>query len=208
MKLFNLYNRCLRTHPKTTNAIMTGTLFGVGDISAQILFAPTEQPKQGDEIEQKKKNFDWHRTSRAVIYGSMIFSFIGDKWYKILQNNVKLPLRFQHNKSLSMLYKVSVDQLAFAPLGVPFYFSCMTIMEGGTMKDVETKIKTQWWRTLVTNWCVWPLFQMVNFTWVPLQHRLLAVNVVAIFWNTYLSYMNSRVPLEKQYPVHYPPVVE
>ena len=59
---------------------MTGVLFGVGDVSAQFLF-PTSK---------LDKSYDYKRTARAVIYGSLIFSFIGDKWYKILNNNICL----------------------------------------------------------------------------------------------------------------------
>ncbi|CCD24282.1 ethanol metabolism protein NDAI_0C06230 [Naumovozyma dairenensis CBS 421] len=200
-KLLLLYTNALKRRPKTTNAIMTGSLFGLGDISAQLLF-PTEG--------KLTNKYDYARTSRAIIYGSLIFSFIGDRWYKILNNKVNLPFQVKnYSTQLTMLYRVVIDQLLFAPLGVPFYFGCMTALEGQPKEVAKLKIKEQWWPTLKTNWMIWPLFQSINFSLVPVQHRLLVVNVMAIFWNTYLSYTNSKIVVGKEkYPVFYPPVIE
>ena len=39
-----------------------------------------------------------------------------------------------------------------------------------------------------TNWMVWIPFQSVNFTLIPLQHRLMFSNLMALVWNTYLAY--------------------
>lgn len=213
-KILNFYLNSLSKRPKTTNAIMTGSLFGLGDVSAQLFFSHSEYPVEkgtgtsSASIVSTVKNYDFPRTARAVVYGSLIFSFIGDKWYKILRYKVKLP-----NKSSSdwtnRLLRVSVDQLAFAPLSLPFYFGCMATMEGKSVEVAKKKINDQWWSTLKTNWTVWPLFQAINFSFVPVQHQLLAVNMVAIFWNTYLSYKNSITTTESEKrPVHYPPVVE
>ncbi|CAL9734368.1 protein Sym1p [Monosporozyma servazzii] len=213
-KILNFYLNSLSKRPKTTNAIMTGSLFGLGDVSAQLFFSHSEYPvEKGAEtpsanILNTVKHYDFPRTARAVIYGSLIFSFIGDKWYKILRYKVKIPNKGNSDWA-NRLLRVSVDQLAFAPLSLPFYFGCMTTMEGHSLDVAKKKINDQWWSTLKTNWTVWPLFQAINFSFVPLQHQLLAVNVVAIFWNTYLSYKNSITTSEsKKRPVHYPPVVE
>ena len=88
-RLFELYKLSLKKRPHITNAIMTGSLFGIGDISAQFLFSQSEYPlsekynivptTNADVL----KKYDYLRTIRAVTYGSLIFSFIGNKWYKI-----------------------------------------------------------------------------------------------------------------------------
>jgi len=33
---------------------------------------------------------------------------------------------------------------------------------------------------------------MANFKFVPLEHRVLVVNVISLGWNCYLSYLNSQ----------------
>ncbi|KAG9980650.1 hypothetical protein KCU78_g21604, partial [Aureobasidium melanogenum] len=51
------------------------------------------------------------------------------------------------------------------------------------------------------NWMLWPFVQAVNFKFVPLQHRVLVVNVVSLGWNCYLSYLNSTgSPIPKDLP--------
>lgn len=207
-KLFRLYEHQLKIRPKLTNAIMTGALFGIGDIGAQVFFPKSSnQPPTAQDIKYTEPSYDIPRTVRAVVYGSMIFSFIGDKWYRIL-NKVQLKGRNPTGWA-NMALKVGVDQLGFAPLGLPFYFGCMSLLEGKGLCAAREKIKSQWWDTLKTNWCIWPIFQLANFSLVPVQHRLLAANVVAIFWNTFLSYSNSQIgPEDHMLTIQYPPTVQ
>lgn len=200
-KLLLAYEGLLQKHPKKTNSVTTGTLFGLGDVIAQLGF-----PQKGPD--GKRGKYDYARTARSVIYGSLVFSFIGDKWFKFLNNKVVLP-NTPNSHWTNIAFKVGFDQMTFAPSVIPFYFGCLTLMEGKTLKDAEKKIQDRWWDTLRANWAVWPAFQCINFAFVPVQHRLLAVNTIAIFWNTYLSYKNSlSTSAENKTPVYSPPIVD
>jgi protein Mpv17 len=68
-------------------------------------------------------------------------------------------------------------------------------MEGAS---VRKRLADKWWPVLKTNWFLWPWVQIANFGFVPLEHRLLVVNVVALGWNCYLSYMNSKVEMKAE----------
>lgn len=70
-------------------------------------------------------------------------------------------------------------------------------MEGiGGSKGVGERVKERIGSTYVdaikANLMVWPAVQLVNFSVVPLEHRVLVVNVVALGWNCYLSWLNSQ----------------
>ncbi|AET38430.1 ethanol metabolism protein Ecym_2728 [Eremothecium cymbalariae DBVPG len=184
--LLRFYSSSLKTHPKTTNAMMTGVLFGIGDIIAQLQFADTPDT-----------NYNPMRTLRPFIYGAFIFSFIGDKWYRILNTKIKISGK-PTDHWMNTVARVVFDQLFFAPVGIPFYFSVMTLMEGGSFLQVKERLNEIWWSTLVTNWAIWPAFQFCNFSLLPVQHRLLAANLMSIFWNTFLSYTNAHSsPVDK-----------
>ena len=40
-----------------------------------------------------------------------------------------------------------------------------------------------------TNFKVWPLLQLINFTLVPPQLQVFYINFMQIWWNAYLSFM-------------------
>lgn len=173
-----MFKRLVVSHPLAANMIQTGALFGVGDAIAQYM-AP-QQP-----------HYDWPRTLRAVGYGGVIFAPIGNKWYHLL---AKIKPSASH--AVNTGWRVAADQLIFAPfIGIPMYYLVMTVLENRhpILPRIEEQLTTNWWPTLANNWKVWPAFQAVNFFFVPVHLRLLAVNVILIFWNTYLLWtLNAK----------------
>lgn len=107
------------------------------------------------------------------------------QWYRLLERSIRFPGR--PNKEI--VGRVAADQLIFTPVNMLFFFSGLTLLEGGSVKE---KLKSSYASTLLTNWMVWPAVQLVNFKLVPLNHRLLVVNLISLGWNSYLSYVNER----------------
>lgn len=124
--------------------------------------------------------------SRAIIYGGLIFAPIGTNWYPLVSKITSAsPLR-------QTLMRVTVDQGLFAPIvSVPLYFSAMGAMEGKNKDEIIAHVKSKYTDTLLANWSVWPAVQAANFSIVPVQYRLLVVNVVSIAWNAFLSLKNA-----------------
>lgn len=179
--IYQKYSQLLTKSPLLTNIITTGFLFGTGDYLAQTLYPTSDR-------------YNYHRTLRATFFGSVIFAPIGDKWYKLL-HKINLPFSKSHissktNAVLSTLTKVAADQLIFAPfIGIPLYYTSMSILEfnQNPLSVARERLNAHWFHTLKTNWLVWPTFQLFNFTFVPVQFRLLVVNLFSIGWNCYLS---------------------
>lgn len=114
--IYSKYNSLLIRRPVITNILTTGVLFGTGDYLAQVL---------------SDRKYDYRRTTRAILYGSLIFAPLADKWYKLLGGYKNAYLsRFKYGEYLNLGLRVSADQLVFAPfVGIPLYFSVMTLVQ-------------------------------------------------------------------------------
>ena len=72
------------------------------------------------------------------------------------------------------------------PINTLFFLYSNWMVTGNAdaaVQDVQEKL----WPTLKVNWVVWPVLQAVNMSVVPLQYRLLYINVCSIFWSAFLS---------------------
>lgn len=92
-------------------------------------------------------------------------------WYKQLEK-IKLP-----NKNAEILARVAADQVVFASTNLLVFLSTMSVLEGS---DPKEKLDKSYKTALTKNYMVWPWVQMVNFKLVPLEHRVLVVNVVSL----------------------------
>jgi len=103
-------------------------------------------------------------------------------------------------------------------LDVLFDYTCILVLMGNSVSDGINKVKRDLWSTVKANWSVWgpgnysiyspyhPIYiimyiymiynmkvQLANFYFVPLAYRVVLIQVVAFFWNIYISWKaNSR----------------
>ncbi|CAH7672787.1 hypothetical protein PPACK8108_LOCUS7618 [Phakopsora pachyrhizi] len=170
------YNSALLHRPLRTQIVTSLALFGGGDVIAQQF------------IEKKGKEHDFMRSARLASYGGFIFAPLGTRWFKTL-NFIKFK-----NHSVSSLLKMGLDQFVAAPTMIAFFFVTMNFLEGNDLKHGEERLKQKWGPTLWKNWMVFVPLQTFNFFLVPSHLRLLLVNGASLFWNCYLSYVNSSIP--------------
>ncbi|KAI5119930.1 hypothetical protein M0805_000895 [Coniferiporia weirii] len=96
---------------------------------------------------------------------------------------------------LAVAKRVAADQLLMAPFGLALFLGSMGVMEadrGHTKAHVRHKFTDLYGSALSANWRVWPLAQVVNFRYMPLAYRVPFQATCGIFWNLYLSLLNSR----------------
>ena len=94
------------------------------------------------------------------------------KWYQFLQHRINLK---SHNGTIAA--RVLADQAVFAPTNMFLFLSSMSIMEGS---DPKEKLQKSYMNGIRMNWFIWPWVQAVNFKMVPLEHRVLVVNIVSL----------------------------
>ncbi|CRK22681.1 hypothetical protein BN1723_012724, partial [Verticillium longisporum] len=112
-----------------------------------------------------------------------VFGPVATTWFGFLARNVNF-----RSTAATTIGRVATDQLVFAPVMIGVFLSSMATLEGTSPK---AKLEKSYFPALTANWMVWPAVQAFNFALVPLQHRLLFVNVISIGWNCFLSALNS-----------------
>ncbi|KAH6681021.1 Mpv17/PMP22 family protein [Plectosphaerella plurivora] len=166
------YRASLAARPLLTQSITTSMLFATGDIMAQ-----QAMDKRG------LKGHDFSRTGRMALYGGFVFGPVATTWFNFLARNV-----VHRNPTVQTVARVACDQGIFAPVMIGVFLSSMAVLEGS---DPQEKLDKNYRTALTSNYYIWPAVQAINFTFVPLQHRLLFVNVISVGWNCYLSFLNS-----------------
>lgn len=101
-----------------------------------------------------------------------VFGPLATGWFGVLQRHVVL-----NGKTATTVARVAADQLCFAPAQLTLFLSSMAIMEGA---DPVQKLQNSFVPTYKANLMVWPFVQGLNFTFVPLELRVLTVNVVSL----------------------------
>lgn len=93
--------------------------------------------------------------------------------------------------------KVAADTVIFGPIHVAAFFTVITLAEGGTMKDVQKKMKTDFVPALTAEVFFWPAIQALNFAKVPLDYQLLVVNAFTVVDATFMSWVQHNSLLLK-----------
>lgn len=102
-----------------------------------------------------------------------IFGPAATKWFGFLQRKIRIP----SSPNLEIVARVAADQTVFASANLFCFLSSMALMEG---TDPQKKLESTYATALTKNWMVWPWVQLANFKFVPLEHRVLVVNVISL----------------------------
>ncbi|XP_076162012.1 mitochondrial inner membrane protein MPV17 [Ptiloglossa arizonensis] len=172
--IMKIYQRLLLKYPLSTQAVQAGTLMALGDQIAQNL------------VEQRKiKDLDFVRTAQFGSIGLFIAGPVTRTWYGILDKHIG------STGGTVVLKKVCCDQLLFAPAFLLVLLTVIGIYRENNLENLKMKLKSEYLDILQNNYKIWPMVQLCNFYFIPLQYQVLIVQSVALLWNTYISYRTS-----------------
>lgn len=172
---FTWYSDKLIKWPLITKMVTSGTLCGAGDLLCQTI--------NGDG-----SSFNLKRaaafTAMGVIYVAPALHL---NFVYILPRVV--PASKNASKVIQGLKKVAFDQSCIAPIFTVGLFMTINLLEGHGFSGGLLALKTKLWETMLVGWRVWIPVNFINFSFIPVMYQLLFVNVVAVFYNGFLSYM-------------------
>ncbi|CAJ0929294.1 unnamed protein product [Ranitomeya imitator] len=159
----------------STSVPLVGSLVGVGDVISQQLV--------------ERRGLQGHSVERSMKMMGIGFCFVGPVvggWYKVLDGII-----YGSSKTAAMK-KMLLDQGAFAPCFLGCFLTIVGSLNGLSKEEIWDKLQRDYTDALITNYYIWPAVQMANFYFVPLHFRLAVVQVVAIIWNSYLSWKANQ----------------
>lgn len=181
-EVWQSYCAALAANPLTTKVCtgLVGTF--VGDLIAQYS-AHVTLKQQASPF-----SYDAARCLRFMVFSAIIGTPLSHCWYAFLDAHV---LGSTPTAPLAVGLKVFLDQAVQTPLGMALFFAALKTLENQPDQVLPT-LRCKLLPSLLANWTVWPLAQLINFTVVPLDMRILYVNVIAIAWTAYISNVASQ----------------
>jgi len=169
-RIWRAYTKFVDKFPWGSQILQTGVLCASGDVIAQVL------------VERKKlEEFEISRVGRFFLMGSCVVAPCIRSWYLVLERIVKIQ------GSRAAFSKMVLDQAFFAPCFLVVFVTAASTLQGLSVQDIKKNLDANYVDIVLTNWKIWPATQLLNFYLTPVQHRILVVNIVALFWNTYLA---------------------
>ena len=175
--LFQGYSKLLTKYPLTTKCTTSGLIAGCGDLISQSMLSSNK--------ENGGMDINWTRFLTFTTLGTFYVAPVLHLWYGYLGKTIigATPR--------AVFSRVFADQLIFAPLFVPSFFTMLSLLQGN-VQELPQQLQNEWWKTVQVNWTLWIPAQMVNFRFVPLQYQVLFSNGVGLIWNIYLSHVSFR----------------
>lgn len=134
-------------------------------------------------------HFDFERFTRFMGF-AFIMAPVQHMWFIFLSDTFPVSKRAG---TLAALKRVALDQFIFAPVGecgdeltncclfaklaiqgLAWFFTFMTVAEGGGKRAVMRKFQDVYVPALKANYMVWPLVQMLNFRVIPIQFQIVS----------------------------------
>lgn len=112
--------------------------------------------------------------------------------YEGLDRFIRLRFLLQPKSPRFVATKVAADGIIFGPFDLFVFFTYMGFSTGKNVAQVKEDVKRDFLPALILEGGVWPIFQAVNFRYVPVRYQLLYVNVFCLIDSAFLSWIEQQ----------------
>jgi len=173
MNIWQSYMGVLTDSPIATKAVTSATVYTIGDVIAQ----QTEGTSIGD--------LDRMRTLRSLLAGLIGHGPLSHVWYNVSENLFDNILHL--TAWWSFIPKIAVDQVVWGPIWNNTYLLLLGLMKGDSLGQIWDDAKRTTIPLVLSGLKLWPLAHCVTYGLMPVENRLLWVDLVEIVWVTILA---------------------
>lgn len=158
--------------------------------------AQQQQQQQSPEMLQhsSSKGFtiDQRRTLlTAVGFGAAFVGPVGEFWYSGLEKVCRWLVPGGGGRFLAT--KVVLDSAVMGSVYVAAFFAFGSlVLEGSGVAGFVKKMQVDFIPTYAAELAFWPLVQTANFSYVPVRHQLLAVNMFSLLDAAFISWVGNQ----------------
>jgi hypothetical protein len=85
-----------------------------------------------------------------------------------------------------------VNQLAFTPIFNVYFFGAQALLSGDTLPEAWRRVCNTVPVSFINSCKLWPPITAFSFAFIPFEYRAIFGGVIAVGWQTYLSFLNGR----------------
>jgi len=94
--------------------------------------------------------------------------------------------------AIGLVIRLILDSTIFSSVTLTGYFTIRSFLEGTGFEGANEKLGTRFFSALFGAWKFWPMANAINFWFIPMEYRVLYMNVLSFFWSGWLTYVNSK----------------
>lgn len=176
------YMDVLTLHPIMVKAITSGSVYTLGDTVAQLY-----EGKTLGEI-------DRGRVARSAAAGFIGHGPLSHLWYGVSEGFFDW---LGWEGWWTTFPKITVDQLVWSPIWNGCYIFLLGAMKREALGEIVGTVKSTSFSLITSGLKLWPLAHVVTYGFIPVENRLLWVDLVEILWVTILSREAANADAEK-----------
>jgi len=167
------YNEILAREPIVTKGVTSATVYTIGDILSQ--------RTEGKDIGE----LDRMRVVRSMLAGLIAHGPLSHVWYNWSEDLFEYTLKW--TEWWSFFPKVILDQTTWGPIWNNIYILLLGLMKRETLESIWGDVKRTTIPLIVSGLKLWPLAHCITYGVIPVENRLLWVDLVEILWVVILS---------------------
>ena len=188
------YLRMLRHTPMRTKALTSCCTFSLTDSLAQwrerVKARESSLHDAATTSLDRSCQYDPVRTARNGLFGLLWLGPVNHIFWG--RTPLGLEFWFPGSSWRAVFSRVAVDQVTVMPLNMVLFLAWPALLSGQGLDVAACNVREAFWPAVSFAISIWPFVHPFSFRYVPLEHRLLVLNVCSVFVFSYATYVSEK----------------